>query len=278
MTRYGYIGLGDMGSAMAERFLSTGRELIVHDLDEAAVERVVELGGVAASSSAAVAEQCDVIEICVPAAHHVEAVLADLARTGQEGTTVMIHSTVHPDTVTAAREQAASWGAHVFDVCVGGGVANARDGDLVLFVGGLAEMAPDAVALLADYGSKVIDAGPVGAGAAIKIGFNVMTYSQFAAARTGVALVAAHGADPDALIDAWRHVGQLGVLTERALPLFTMSPEQVEQAGMTEFMRGHVDLAEKDLDLARAVGGAGDTTAAFLDGVRQVMPSVYSLE
>ena len=278
MTTHGYIGLGDMGSAMAECFLGSGKELVVHDLDAAAVSRVVDLGATAASSAAEVASRCEIIEICVPAAHHVEAVMTELAATGRAGTTVLIHSTVHPDHMVAADRQAASWGARAFDVCVGGGVVNAREGDLVLFVGGLSDIAWPATELFDIYGSKVVDAGPVGAGAAIKIGFNVMTYAQFAAAYTGLSLVAAHGADPDALVDAWRHVGQLGVLTERALPLFSMTPAQVDELGMSDFMRGHVELSEKDLELAREVGAAGEAVNDFLAAVRRVMPSVYSLE
>ncbi|MDH4168048.1 MAG: NAD(P)-binding domain-containing protein [Acidimicrobiia bacterium] len=281
MTTCGYIGLGDMGSAMVECFLAAGGELVVHDLDVERVDAMVALGASAAGSAAEVAQRCDVIEVCVPAAHHVEAVLNGpdgAARSGRAGTVVLIHSTVHPKTVVAEAERARAWGGQVFDVCVGGGVVNAREGELTLFVGGLGDLAPEVVALLDVYGSQVIDAGPVGAGAALKIGFNVMTYAQFAAARTGVDLVKAHGADPEALIDAWRHVGQLGVLTERALPLFSMTPDQIEELGMAGFMRGHVELAEKDLTLAREVGGAADAINGFLDGVRRAMPSVYSLE
>ena len=54
-----------------------------------------------------------------------------------DGLCVLIHSTVHPDTVLAARDMAAEWGVSVFDACVAGGADNARAGSLTVLAGGL---------------------------------------------------------------------------------------------------------------------------------------------
>ncbi|MDH3704595.1 MAG: NAD(P)-dependent oxidoreductase [Acidimicrobiia bacterium] len=281
MTAHGYIGLGAMGAAMCRHQLDQGLELVVHDIDAHAVAGLVEQGARAAASAAEVAEACDLIEICVPAAAHIEAVVdgpGGIAETARPGTTLLIHSTVHPDTMRSVADRAGAWHGASHDVCVGGGTVNAEQGTLVLFVGGLADLSPAARELLDVVGSDVIDAGSVGAGAAVKIGFNVMTYSQFAAARTALALVEAHGAAPDDLVEAWRHAGQLGALTERALPLFSMTPDVVEQFGMTDDMRTNVDIARKDLDLAQQVGRAGGPTDGYLAALSQLMATVYSVE
>ncbi len=74
--RYGYIGLGDMGSAMAGHLLSTGATVAVFDLNPAAVERAIAQGADACDSAAEVATASDVVSVCVPAAEHVEAVIA----------------------------------------------------------------------------------------------------------------------------------------------------------------------------------------------------------
>ena len=79
MTRYGYIGLGTMGSAMADNLIRRGgRPVTVHDIDPAAVEAAVSLGAAPASSAAEVTRASDVVSICVPAAHDIEAVLEAL--------------------------------------------------------------------------------------------------------------------------------------------------------------------------------------------------------
>ncbi|HJM27638.1 MAG TPA: NAD(P)-binding domain-containing protein, partial [Acidimicrobiales bacterium] len=75
MTRYGYIGLGDMGSAMAENLIANSDAVTVFDINPQAVEAAVSLGAHAASNPAEVAAASDVLSICVPAAEHISAVL-----------------------------------------------------------------------------------------------------------------------------------------------------------------------------------------------------------
>ena len=80
MTRYGYIGLGDMGSAMAENLIRNSSDVTVYDINPEAVQEAVQHGATAATSPADVAQQSDVISICVPADEHIAQVL-----TGPEG-------------------------------------------------------------------------------------------------------------------------------------------------------------------------------------------------
>ena len=227
MTAYGYIGLGMMGSAMTQRLASTGRTVHVFDLDSAVVDTAVEQGATAMTSAADVAAASDIVSICVPAASHIEAVLTGdggIEDGAHEGLRLLIHSTVHPDTVIAAAATAAPWGVKVFDVCVTGGADGARDGELALFVGGIDEMDAETRALLDVFGTKLISGGGIGTGAALKIGVNVMTYMQQAAARIAFRLMDEVGADPAGLVDAWKHTGQLGSLTEKFLTLLSFSP------------------------------------------------------
>lgn len=103
----GYVGLGQMGSAMVGRLLEVGVPVTVFDLDPAAVEEAVAAGATAAASGAELAAVADVVSVCVPDAHHVELVVEDLAGgvAGRgEPLTVLVHSTIHPDAVASARE------------------------------------------------------------------------------------------------------------------------------------------------------------------------------
>lgn len=279
MTTCGYIGMGAMGSAMTERLLSCDVDVVVFDVDDAAVERASDLGAVAAASAAGVAASCDIISVCVPAAEHVDAVLdgpAGIVDGAHDGLTVLVHSTVHPDTVAGARDRAAAWGAAVHDACVAGGEHAARAGELAIFAGGHADMAPAVRELLAMYGSKVIDAGPVGAGAALKIGVNVMTYAQQAAARTAIDLVDAAGGSTDALVDAWRHIGQLGRLTEQYLGLLSIPPEHITGELRASLVRT-VDIGRKDLALAAELSAADGPWQDLLAVLGLAMPEVMGL-
>ncbi|MFA9563607.1 MAG: NAD(P)-dependent oxidoreductase [Acidimicrobiales bacterium] len=278
--RYGYIGLGDMGSAMAGHLLSTGAAVTVFDLDAAAVERAVAQGGTAADSAGDVAASSDLVSICVPAAVHIEAVMTGpggIAEGAHDGLTLLIHSTVHPDTMTWARDTAAPWGVSVFDACVAGGGAAADEGELAVFAGGTDEMPAAARDLLDVYGSKVIAAGPVGSGAALKIGVNVMTYAQQAAAAASFELVEGAGADTDALVEAWRHTGQLGALTERFLPMLSFAPSDI-QGDLRTYLQSTVSIAQKDLELALAMCRPDPRNVApVVSAVHDAMPAVFGV-
>lgn len=280
MSRYGYIGLGMMGSAMAENLIGTGAEVTVYDVDPAAVDAAVALGASAAASPAEVAAVSDAVSVCVPAAEHLDQVLDEpggLADGAGGGPAILVHSTVHPDTIRAARRRAASWGAPLFDACVAGGAASARTGDQILLVGGLGDMPGPARALLDLYAGQVIDAGPVGAGAALKIAINVMTYAQFAAAATAHDLMAAQGGDPALLADAWRAMGQLGSLTEQYQALVGLRPEQIT-GSFRESLKALAGIGRKDLALALELGPTRPGGTGVLEALHDAMDAVYNID
>ncbi len=285
---FGYIGLGMMGSAMAEHLItsgSTGPAVRVFDLDSGAVDKAVGQGAEAAPSPAEIAAVADVISICVPAANHIEAVLHDAAgigagvadRPADAGPlSLVIHSTVHPDTILAARDAAAPWGVAVFDACVAGGPDAALTGSQTVLAGGLAEMDDRVRGLLDTYAAKIIDAGPVGAGAALKIAVNVMTYAQFAAAATSHDLMVGAGGNPKSLLEAWREIGQLGQLTEQFSALLGIPAEHVTGDFRT-MLETQVGISQKDLSLALALGDTRPGTAQVVQAIHDAMPDIYGV-
>ena len=274
MTVYGYVGLGMMGSAMCERLATSGATVLAHDLNPAAVQAAVEHGATAASSSAEIAARADIVSTCVPAATHIDAVIDELAAVGRAGQILLIHSTVHPDTIRDAGQRVAAWEGMLFDAAVAGGDEAAREGKLAIFAGGLADAPPVVAEVLEIYGSKVIDAGPVGSGAALKIAVNVMTYAQFAAAAIAHDGVANTGGDPSALLEAWRHTGMLGALTEQWAGLLGLGPEHVTGEFRT-MLETQVGIATKDLELAMTLGDPAVGASAVIDAIRSLMPAVY---
>ena len=248
----GYIGLGQMGSAMVSRLLDTDVRVGVCDLDPVPVARATELGAEAFATPAALAEAFDLVSICVPAAHHVEAVLMGsdgIASADRADQVILVHSTIAPDDIRRFHDQAQAWGAWLSDACVAGGADAAAAGELVVLAGSPGDLGEDARRLLDTYASLVVDAGPVGSGAALKLAVNVMTYAQFSAASAAFEIARAAGADTAALVATWEHTGQLGRLTQQFLPLLDIPPEHIT-GGFRESLEGTVDIATKDLSLA----------------------------
>ena len=111
---------------------------------------------------------------------------------------------------------------------------------------------------------------------AMKVAFNVMTYFQQAALSAACQIVGGEQSDPEQLLEAWRHVGQLGSLTERFYPLTTMAPE-TKVGDLGAFLDGNIYLAEKDLDLAASLGLETGRPMPVVEVVRDSMRLVYGM-
>ena len=62
----GYVGLGQMGGAMASNLLNNGYPVTVYDIDPEAIQRLVELGASPAKSSREVAEKSEIVITSLP--------------------------------------------------------------------------------------------------------------------------------------------------------------------------------------------------------------------
>ena len=73
--KVGFIGVGNMGGPMCRNIIkNSGHEILVHDRDEAAVQRCVEAGGTGVGSIAEAAAESDVVFTSLPMPRDVEAV------------------------------------------------------------------------------------------------------------------------------------------------------------------------------------------------------------
>ncbi len=270
-----------MGTPMASRLVADGHDVVVFDLSDAAVARLAAEGATAASSAAEVASQCSHVGVCVPSdGRVVDVVTGDsgLLETAVEGTSVAIHSTVHPDTVRDLSALADEQGVVLFDAGVAGGKEAAEQGDLVITIGVPAGGIPDsAVPSLESCGGALIEAGTIGTGMALKVGLNVMTYLQQAAASASYQVAMSEGVDCHQLLDAWRHLGMLGSLTEKFFPLLTMSPADKTEGELGEMLPRVMALAERDLEVASQIGLETGRPMPVVEATRDAMKLVYGL-
>ena len=74
----GLIGLGLLGSALAERFLAAGTDVVGLDIEAERCANLQRLGGEVAESSVAIARGCRRIVFSLPTSETVDEVLADI--------------------------------------------------------------------------------------------------------------------------------------------------------------------------------------------------------
>src|SRR5262245_37356570 len=66
MAEIGFIGLGNMGFPMASRLIAEGNDVIAFDTSSTALDRIVSLGGQAASSAKEVADRAETVLASLP--------------------------------------------------------------------------------------------------------------------------------------------------------------------------------------------------------------------
>lgn len=283
--RVGYIGLGNMGKPMASHLAPAGFETVVFDLDARPVQELVARGARAGSNPAEVAENSDVLCLCVPADSHVRSVLMGdgSASPGAlehlpKGAVVAIHSTVTPETILEVAEAAKARGCTLVDASVTGGARGALVGELVFLVGG-EEAAVERVRPVLDASSKrIIHAGPLGSGAKLKLAVNVLTYVHFSAVREAHALAEASGIDPSLWVEATRANGQLSDMEMGFIASFDMPRDAIRGEGYQDAMRTQVFNAEKDLAHALALARECDLAMPTTAVVSQGMARIFRVE
>ena len=170
----GFVGLGNIGKPMALR-LAGDLDLRVYDVVPEPVAELVAAGGTAASSVAEVAD-VDVLCLMVRDDDQVRSVATQVLRSGAMPV-VVVHSTVAP----ATPGELEAMGLRVLDAPVSGGPMGAAEGTLAIMVGGDEAAYAVAQPVLERMGSKVVHAGPLGAGTRMKLARNLIHFVAFTA-------------------------------------------------------------------------------------------------
>ncbi len=281
--RTGFIGLGMQGKPIAAHLAPAGLETVVYDLVEAPVREVVATGARAARTPREVGEGADVIGICVPEDDHVRSVLGGnegVLAGAAEGTVVLVHSTVQPDTIAELAETAAAQGVRLYDACVSGSDTGAAARKLTYMVGGNeSELTGVRPYFEATTDLEVLYCGAIGNGCRLKLALNTITYIEWAAAFESAQLAVATGLPIELLEKAGRSNGQLTPMMQAYLDgIVKATPEQVGSKDMQAYLRRNLLIAEKDLAWALALARRSGITMPVAGLISQHMARLYRVE
>ena len=278
--RCGFIGLGIMGKALAGNLAPRGLPTIVYDIDGAAIREVLASGAKPAGSAREVAQNADVIGICVPADSHVRAVLC-----GEEGvfahaapgSVVAIHSTVHPSTIEEMAAEGARRGVNVLEVPVAGGPVRAAKGDAFYMVSGDEAAYEKARPYLEAAATKILFAGAFGHAAKLKLALNVLTNLSFAAALEGMLLAKAMGLPQELYEEGGQATTMLNALHLQYLSPYKMPEAAFRSEGLQSYLRGRMEIAQKDLGLALQMAAEHGIAMPVTGLVTQLLAKVYGV-
>ena len=245
MAEVGFIGLGNMGAALARRLLREHR-LCVWDLNPEAVGRLREEGAAAANGPAGVAAAgANMVVTCLPTSAEVEEVLfgeGGVAASLSSGSLVVDMTTGDPLATTKMAARLAERDVGLVDAPVSGGVAGARKGSVAIMVGGPQARYERAREVLETISPNVFHAGDIGAGHAMKLINNMISSCVRIATFEGLALAVKAGLDPRCFADILSKCTGRGYVADTTLPDYVIPGRRDQGFGLA--------LMYKDLTLA----------------------------
>jgi 3-hydroxyisobutyrate dehydrogenase-like beta-hydroxyacid dehydrogenase len=245
----GFVGLGNIGKPMALRLASGDDDLYVFDVMPEPVAELVAAGATEAASVAELAAQVDVLCVMVRDDDQVRDVLGQAIGSLKAGAVFVVHSTIGPLTPRQLEVTASRHDVLVLDAAVSGGPMGAIEGTLAIMCGGSEAAYVAAKPVLDRMGTKVVHAGPIGAGTQMKLARNMMHFTAFTAATEAQRLAEAAGLDLVELGNVVRHTdavtGGPGAIMHRA----TTAPLAEDDFWHGVFTHV-VALGEKDLGFA----------------------------
>ena len=175
--KIGWIGLGHMGIPMATNLHKAGYQVTVWNRNRAKTEVLLSLGVHAVEQAKNLWNDCDVVISMVSDDQAVREIY-----TGQDGILIpqatgkiaIDMSTVSPETSRYVAEKCEALGISFLDAPVSGSVQPARDGNLIIMVGGEEKIVEQVKPLFDVLGKMAIHLGGHGAGSKAKLAINLL--------------------------------------------------------------------------------------------------------
>ena len=254
LPKIAWIGLGIMGSPMAENLIKAGYTVTGYTLEADKLERLAAAGGTAATSAAEAVTDADVIITMVPASPHVEALAYGpdgILANARRGALLIDMSSITPQTSIDLAKAAADKGIRVLDAPVSGGEAGAVEAVLSIMAGGEQADFDAARPLLEALGKTIVLCGPHGAGQTVKAANQLIVAVNIQACAEAVVFLEKSGVDLTAALD----------VLNGGLAGSTVLTRKKDNFTNRDFQPGfRIDLHHKDMgivtDAARTVGAA----------------------
>ncbi len=279
MANLGFVGLGVMGSLMAQRLLERGHSLTGYNRTRSKAQSLIEKGMKFAETPRAVAEAADVIFSSVAnsaaltsIAEGPHGVLAGLSR----GKLFVDMSTVSVATSRAIAARVREKGADMLDAPVSGSVATLKVGKLSLMVGGRRESFDRVKPLLEDFsdqptagqGQKVTYVGENGLALVMKIATNSNLAVQMLAFSEAVLLAEKNGIPRQTAVDVLTHSAIASPMVQYRGPFVLKLPE-------TAWF--DVNMMQKDMLLALELGRQVDVPLPTAAAANEMLTSARAI-
>lgn len=201
MEQVGIIGVGLVGTAMAERLLAARYRILGYDIRPEQLAALQQLGGEAATDASSVVAACDRVILSLPTSAIVAGVLRQVLPDTRPGMVIIDTTTGAPDDAVACARMLSTAGVEYVDATVGGSSRQVRQREAILICGGTPAGFARSKDLLEHCGRTAFHVGPPGSGARMKLVVNLVLGLNRAVLAEGLEFARSSGLDPYAALE-----------------------------------------------------------------------------
>jgi len=241
-----FIGLGDIGGLMASHLARDPFDLVVWNRTASKAEEFARThkASVARTPTDAVRD-ASVVITCLPSSVEVEAVLHGengMLGSLRKGAVLVDCTSGDPPTSRSIAAELGRRGVDFIDAPVSGGTTAAKSGTLTVMWGGELAVFERVRPVIEAFGKKIVHAGEVGAGDAIKAVNNALLAVHILSAAEGLAVLVKEGVDPKVALDV------INASSGRSNSSENLIPQRVITRAFPRTFR--LALLEKDIGIA----------------------------
>jgi 3-hydroxyisobutyrate dehydrogenase len=241
-----FLGLGDIGSLMAAHLARDPFELVVWNRTVAKAETFArDHKARVARTPAEAVSGADVVITCLPSSVEVEAVLHGengMLDAFRKGSVLVDCTSGDPPTSRSIAAELGGRGVDFIDAPVSGGTVAAKAGSLTVMWGGEALVFERVRSVIEAFGKKIVHAGQVGSGDALKAINNALLAVHILSTAEGLAVLVKAGVDPKVALEV------INASSGRSNSSENLIPQRVLTRAFPRTFR--LALLEKDIGIA----------------------------
>jgi 3-hydroxyisobutyrate dehydrogenase len=267
--KLGYVGLGNMGGALARRLMRQ-HKMRVFDLNPKAMEAFVQDGAIPSQNLKSLAAESDFVMTCLPTSNHVEQAIfgeGGLAEGLEPGSFLADMTTGDP---VMTREMAARLrekGVTMIDAPVSGGPHGANAGTIAILVGAPDDAFVKIKPVFEVISPNIFHCGDVGNGHVMKLVNNVILGGIRAITFEAIAMGVKNGLKLEQCAEVLPKCSGRSSVTDNSLPKMVAGDKSVSFT---------LELMHKDVRLATQLGLASTSPMPVSGLVREIFQSAIN--
>jgi 3-hydroxyisobutyrate dehydrogenase len=241
-----FLGLGDIGALMASHLAHDPFDLVVWNRTASkAKDFARDQKATFAGTPAQAVKDAQVVITCLPSSVEVEAVMHGengMLESLRKGAVMIDCTSGDPPTSRSIAAELGGRGVEFIDAPVSGGTTAAKAGTLTVMWGGEESVFERVRPVIEAFGKKIVHAGPVGSGDALKAVNNALLAVHILSAAEGLAVLVKAGVDPKVALEV------INASSGRSNTSENLIPQRVLTRAFPRTFR--LALLEKDIGIA----------------------------